>query len=809
MIILPLLAIGLLSLIYLKGVSQRLTIVQLESSLQQLASDSVSRLNNASSNASVLSASGMFEGYLNNDIESIDQAAVTEKLEMIAKSFPSYTDISVFGRQGALIGSVSDMFNASDYQKNFIQHMIEARLDHHEAVRLSEGDRSIDYLVAHAIKQKNENDQFIKNRTDTVGFLFFSVGVGFLNELMSESAEKQGIEYFLTNKNGEVLSSANNQNKNQWYTDLSQQLRQVILSRSSAINQYGKGADAFYGGYKRLTQNLYLLGLVTEKDLNKSSDSMKNYLFWFVVFVFLCAFVLLNAQINVLLVNPINLLRKLVIHFTKGEYDQDISILGSDELNLLASDFHTLSHGLAKSTETVKNLAYYDELTGLPNRITFNLNLDKVLKHCERSNTVMGLLFIDLDNFKYVNDVYGHQVGDELLQETAVRLESCLRSVDIVSRKVESGTDWNNDLVVRLGGDEFTIILTGIEQAHQASMVAQRIVEVLSQSFELAGTEVSVGASIGIAMYPVDGTSSDSLIKSADLAMYEAKQRGRNNYQFFTKALNEAVAMRLEIESSLRSAIKNNEFFLNYQPKVRVQNGEVVGVEALLRWRHPIKGVLHPANFITVAEDTGLIVDIGKIVFNLACSQLRRWNDEGLGHLKIAINLSALQLLHGSIVGDFNAALKTHQVSAENLEVEVTESVLMTDERNCVDFLNQFKALGVDVSLDDFGTGYASLTYIRKFPIDLIKIDRSLTINIEENEESRIIVVAILELAKALSLKVVVEGIETFGQLEVISRMPCDYVQGFYFSKPVEASDLEFSFAMPSTEGHSKIIYDN
>jgi len=811
MIILPLLVVGSLSLIYLKGISQRLTIVQLESSLQQLASDTVSRLNNASSNASVLSASEMFETHLSHDPAAIDELAITEKLEAIAKGFPDYAEIVVFSQQGALITSVSEVFDGAGHQQKVIKHMIDARLDHHEAVWMPEPDGAIYYLVAHAVKRKHKNDQFIKNRVDTVGFLFISVGMGFLNELMSEGVEKQGIEYFLTDKDGAILFSPSTSLMASEYMEvdenvsqkLPQQLQQVILSRSSAINQYDADSESFYGGYKRLTQNLYLLGIITIQDLNKASDSMKQYVFWFVIFVFLSTAALLNAQINILLVNPINMLRRLVIRFKKGEYEQDISMLGSDELTLLASDFQELSHGLAKSSETVKNLAYYDALTGLPNRITFNVNLKKALKHCERGSAVMGLLFIDLDNFKYVNDVHGHQVGDELLQETAVRLESCLRSVDIVSRKVESGSEWSNDLVVRLGGDEFTIILTDIEQAHQASMVAQRIVEMLSQPFELAGTEINIGASIGIAMYPVDGTSADSLIKSADLAMYEAKQRGRNNYQFFTKALNEAVAMRLEIESSLRTAIKNEEFFLNYQPKIRLKDGEVVGVEALLRWHHPVKGVLLPANFITVAEDTGLIIDIGRIVLQLACTQLRRWHDEGFGYLKIAINLSALQLMHGSVVDDINDALKAHQVSPENLEVEITESVLMADERNCVEILKQFKALGVDVALDDFGTGYSSLAYIRKFPIDIIKIDRSFIIDIEENEESRAIIIAILGLAKALSLKVVIEGVETFDQLDTVSHMSCDYVQGFYFSKPVQANEIVFSFAMPSSGGHS------
>ena len=808
MIILPVLVVGLLSIIYLKGVSQRLTIVQLESSLQQLASDSVSRLNNASSNVSVLSGSEVFETYLSNNQKTFDELAITGKLESIAKGFPGYADIAVFDKQGDLIVSISDTFNGAEYQQKVIQHMVDAKLDHNEAIWLSEADGTIYYLVAHSVRQKHKNNQYIKNRVNTAGFLFISVGMGFLNELMNEGIEKQGIEYFLTDNQGLILFSPVKKESSQ---PSSQQLEKVILSRSSAINQYGKGSTSFYGGYKRLTQNLYLLGIVTEKEINKASESVKQYVFWFVIFVFFASLLLLNTQVNLLLINPLSMIHRLVIHFNKGEHDQDVSMLGSDELALLASDFQALSHGLVKNSETVKNLAYFDELTGLPNRTTFNVSLKKALSHCERANTVMGLLFIDLDNFKYVNDIHGHQVGDELLQETAERLESCLRGVDIVSRKIDSDSDadWNNDLVVRLGGDEFTIILTEIEQAHQVSMVAQRIVDMLSQPFELANTEINIGASIGIAMYPVDGTSDDSLIKSADLAMYEAKQRGRNNYQFFTKALNEAVAMRLELESSLRKAIKNNEFFLNYQPKIRLQGGEVVGVEALLRWRHPVKGVLFPANFLTVAEDTGLIVDIGRIVLQLVGAQLKRWHDEGLGHLKIAINLSALQLMHGSVVGDINNALKTHQVSPENLEVEITESILMSDERNCIEILKQFKVLGVDVALDDFGAGCSSLIYIKKFPIDYIKIDRFFTMGVGESDESRDVITAILDLAKALSLKVVVEGVETFEQLQAVSRMPCDYVQGFYFSKPVEASELVFSFAMPSKKGHSKGIPDN
>ena len=809
MIMFPLFVVGLVSLVYLKGVNQRLTIVQLETSLQQLASDSVSRFDNASSNAFVLAASDQVVGFFNTEQKTIDKSGLTEKLELIAKGFPSYSDLAVFGKEGALIKSVSVTLDDLGYYNKFIQHMIDTRLDQHDAIWVSKSDGAIYYLVAHAIKQNNENDLFIKNSVDTVGFIFISVEMNSLSELMIESIEKQGIEYYLTDQYGEILFSPSHRYQPRRTTTLSQQLRQVILSRSSAINQYAAEPDSFYAGYKRLTKNLYLLSLVSEENLYKSSESMKKYLLWFVVFVFFSCWLLLYAQINFLLVNPINMLRKLVLQFTKGEDENNYITTDSDELNLLASELHALRHGLSKSSEAVKNLAYFDELTGLPNRISFNVNLDKALRHCERTNAVMGLLFIDLDNFKAVNDRHGHQLGDELLKEVAVRLENCLRSFDVISRKVEPGSDWNTDLIVRLEGDEFTIILTGIEQAHQASLVAQRIVDVLSRPFELGNSELTVGASIGIAVYPVDGVSADNLIKSADLAMYEAKQKGRNHYQFFTKALNEAVAIRLEIESSLRLAINNNEFFLCYQPKVGLLGGDVVGVEALLRWRHPVKGVLLPANFITVAEDTGLIVDIGRIVLQLVCKQLKRWENEGLGHLKISINLSALQLLHSSIIADFNSALKAYQVITGNLEIEVTENILLTDESNCADFLKQFKALGVAIALDDFGAGSASLTYLRRFPIDLIKIDRSLIIDIEENDKSRVVLLATLELAKALSFKVLAEGVETFGQLQTVSGMPFNFFQGFYFSRPVEAKDLEFSFAMPSIEGHSTRIDDN
>lgn len=815
MIFLPLFAVSSLSYLYLKEIIHRFSISQLDSSLLQVSSDSTARLNNAASNATLISQLEQLKPYA--DIEGSKErhpknGELSYSLTEIIKAFPGYSEISVFSEEGVLLESVSDVFKDYSYQTEFIQRMLEARLDHHEEIWAPDQNGKIFYLVSHAIKQKDDQHQYIKNRSKSIGYLLISVDMSFLNDLIREGVEKQGIDFYLCNQQGEIIfSPSGNMAVGNADTPLSPSvnLKNIISSRSTSINLFIQDGRDYYGGYKRLTQDLYLVGLVTEGDMLLSSSTFWLYNVWFVIVVMLLSVVLIRIQVNSILTYPVDILRKLMVKFKQGEYEHDAAVLGSDELKRLAEDIKVLSQGLSESSETVKNLAYYDSLTGLPNRITFDVNLTKALNHCERTNAVLGLLFIDLDNFKEANDQFGHQAGDDLLKETAIRLESCLRSADVVSRKVENTPDWGGDIVVRLGGDEFTIILTDIEQAHQASMVAQRVVDVLSHPFEIAGAEISIGASIGIAMYPVDGTTADRLIKSADLAMYEAKQKGRNNYKFFTKALNEAVAKRLEIESLLREGIQNDEFFLVYQPKVRLIDGEVAGVEALVRWQHPQAGVLLPEQFMSVAEDSSMVIDIGRLVLKKVCQQLKQWESEGLGNVKISINLSSLQLLHNGVVDDLKGALRRYNVNASAIEIELNENVLLGNERNCIDLLNQFKILGVESSLDNFGAGILSLDYIRKFPIKQIKFDRKYIESLNENFNEKVVLNAMLALAKSLSFDVVVEGVETQMQLYAIQKMPCDYAQGFYFTEPVSANELEFSYVIPSSrENHINFFND-
>lgn len=808
MIFLPLFVVSSLSYLYLKEIIHRFSITQLDSSLLQLSSDTIARLNNTASNAILISQIEALKPYI-ADEQSPKEYQKTGDLSFslgeIIKAFPDYAEIAVFSKQGVLLESVSDVFKEYEYQTQFIERMVEGRLDHHEEIWAPDESGGIYYLVSHAMKQMDDQHQYIKNRSTSIGYLLISVDMSFLNELIREGAEKQGIDYYLSNVQGEVIyspSASGIPGKLDSSGVPIPNLKNIISSRSSSINQFTEKGRDYYGGYKRLSQDLYLVGLVTEGDILLSSSTFSVYIFWFVVVIMLISVVLIRVQVNSVLTYPINILRKLVVKFKRGEYEHDDVALGADELKLLAEDFKALSQGLSETSETVKNLAYYDTLTGLPNRTTFDVNLTKALNRCERTNAVLGLLFIDLDNFKEANDLYGHQAGDELLKETAVRLESCLRSADIVSRKIDNSPDWGGDIVVRLGGDEFTIILTDIQQAHQASMVAQRVVDVLSHPFEIADAEISIGASIGIAMYPVDGTTADRLIKSADLAMYEAKQKGRSNYKFFTKALNEAVAKRLEVESLLRKGIQNDEFFLVFQPKVRLKDGEVVGVEALVRWQHPDAGVLLPEQFMSIAEDSGTTIDIGRLVLQKVCQQLKLWESEGLGAIKISINLSALQFLHNGVVGDFKDALKRYSVEAKNIEIELNEDVLFANEKNCIDLLNQFKILGVESALDNFGKGVLSLDYIRKFPIKQIKFDRDYIKDLEQNFSEKMVLTAMLELAKALSFDVVVKGVETQMQLYAIQKMPCDYVQGYYFTEPVDVKELEFKYVIPSLRGN-------
>ena len=425
--------------------------------------------------------------------------------------------------------------------------------------------------------------------------------------------------------------------------------------------------------------------------------------------------------------------------------------------------------------ERLHHIAHHDVLTGLFNRFSLKGHLDQALAAARRDGSRVALLFIDLDRFKVINDTLGHHVGDELLIEVGRRLEETVR---------------DSDVVARLGGDEFVIMLTGIEHSSATAVVAEKLVFNIGRSYQIGGFDLYTSPSIGIAIYPIDGQDGETLMKNADAAMYHAKMAGRNNFQFFDQKMNDAAVDRLKIEHSLRQALANEEFCLHYQPVIELPSGRVRGVEALVRWQHPERGLLAPARFIGVAEETGLIQPLGEWVLWAACRQLAEFRAAGLTDLRMAINISAIQMRNGNLPLLVRGILEAYDLPAEQVMFEITESVAMEQPTETVRILDLLHDMGVSLAIDDFGTGYSSLSYLHMFPLDHLKLDRSFVEEIGQSTDGSVICDATIGLAHSLGLKVVAEGIETEEQLEYLKHIGCDMGQGYLFSRPIPAEQV-------------------
>jgi diguanylate cyclase (GGDEF)-like protein len=431
-----------------------------------------------------------------------------------------------------------------------------------------------------------------------------------------------------------------------------------------------------------------------------------------------------------------------------------------------------------KETEAkIRSLAYQDGLTGLPNRQAFLETLERALANAR--GLALAVIFLDLDGFKRVNDTLGHGVGDHLLQAVADRLKQCTRSSDTLARPR------GDSEIARLGGDEFTILLRDIERPENAVAVAQRIRDTLKRPFTIAMNEISVTASMGISFYPDDASDAASLLKYADTAMYHAKDSGRNTFKLYSASLTARVMERVELENGLRKALARNELVLHYQPQVASPDNRITGMEALLRWNHPERGLLSPAEFVGMAEETGLIVPIGEWVLRTACAEARRWQDAAGRPVRIAVNLSAVQFRADNLVPTVRAILTDTGIAPELLELEITESTLMDSTDATIRRLNELKAAGIHVSIDDFGTGYSSMSYLKRFPVNALKIDRSFLLGLPQDAENVAILRAIIAMAHGLKIGVIAEGVETADQAALVRAFGCDDLQGFHFGRPV------------------------
>ena len=478
-------------------------------------------------------------------------------------------------------------------------------------------------------------------------------------------------------------------------------------------------------------------------------------------------------------------LTPIEIQFVNALSDASRATYQSLQLLLLAATPVLLILGIAlslrilqqkqRADDRLRYIAFHDDLTSLPNRLMFNQRLEQALSRHRRVGTQLAILLMDLDRFKVINDSLGHQVGDVLLREVAARLAAESR---------------HSDTVARMGGDEFVVLIENHATLGDLSDCARRLIGQMSAPYVLNGKEYHVTISIGISVFPVDGSDPQSLLKAADVAMYRAKEIGRNNYQFYLPSMNEHTLERFELESDLSHALERNEFLLYYQPKVDVSTGLISGIEALIRWNHPSRGLISPMEFIPLAEETGLIVAIGAWVLSTACARSKAWQDEGAERLTLAVNLSALQVADPMLPRDLERIIDASGLDPSTLELEITESVVMGNGECAVEVLRKLKAIGVQIAIDDFGTGYSSLAYLKRFPIDTLKVDRSFIKDIPKDSGDMKIMSAIISMARGLRLKVVAEGVETPEQLAFLRAEHCDAVQGYLLYRPLAEGDV-------------------
>ena len=439
-----------------------------------------------------------------------------------------------------------------------------------------------------------------------------------------------------------------------------------------------------------------------------------------------------------------------------------------------------------KAEEQIQHLALHDGLTGLPNRLLFEEQVDKALAAAQRLDQKLATLFFDLDRFKNINDSLGHHVGDALLKEVAKRVTHCLRKSDYM---VRGAMETSDNTMARMGGDEFTVLLPNLSHAEDAARVARRIMEALAIPFQIGGGEVFVSASIGIALYPIDGSDVATLIKNSDAAMYHAKNEGRNNYQFFTESMNKEAAAKLSLENDLRKAVSEEQLVLYYQPQIDIATRNIFGVEALIRWRHPQRGLVPPVEFIPLAEERGLIVAISEWVLRTACAQAQAWHQSGLRKITVAVNMASPSFKQENLLQVVTDALVGSGLEAKYLELEVTESIMVHDMKTVLPTLKALKDIGIHLSIDDFGTGYSSLSYLQHFPIDALKIDQTFVSDIDENRGSAI-VRAIIAMSASLNLTVIAEGVETESQAKFLLENGCHKMQGYLFSRPLPVDEM-------------------
>ncbi len=547
------------------------------------------------------------------------------------------------------------------------------------------------------------------------------------------------------------------------------------------------GGGRFFHRRLQLMPDLWLHALVPE-DVTLASSRTLGMLVWGgMLLTLLFGGPLLLYLLRAQLLRPVLQLRQAFVRLQQDENRLvELPVLRSDELGELTEAFNCMSYELHESSRTIRQLAYHDSLTGLPNRYLFLRTLQRGMQVVAQEKQTLALLFIDLDNFKVVNDTFGHPFGDQVLTEVSRRIQEHIRGCDYLGRANEL---METPELSRLGGDEFTLLLAPVHTPYAVGMVAQRLISLISEPITLEGHECYLGASIGIAMYPGDGETPEDLVKNADLAMFQAKKQGKGHFEYFSAALGAAIRERTRLDLKLHKVVEQEGFELYFQPLMECADERIVSLEALIRWRDPEIGFVSPELFVPLAEESGLVLRMGDWVIREACRWVQRWRSSGFDEIRVAINVSGVQMSQPGIAELFEHSLQRYALPAEAIYIELTETSLIQGESLVLDNLHKLRAMGIRIALDDFGTGYSSLSYLRKLPIDILKIDKSFVEDLGSEGDS-VILASIINMAHALEMKVVAEGVEDREMYLYLKREGVDLIQGYYLSKPRPALEV-------------------
>jgi diguanylate cyclase (GGDEF)-like protein len=794
LIVLPILALGWTAYALLIDDARQRTRHQVTTLLEQIRLHKDAHLQTARANASLFASTGLVKKYVSTYSASKRALLKQDVLDLLFNyqlAYPEYFEIRIISRDGKelLRSVIGDVENRTDDESSS-QWFQEARQSGnaiHTAFLVNPDNGEPVLIASKPLTSDAEDDENGPNMQKLHGYLVLTIDLGFLDSLSHNMSAGKSGDLFFTDANGTILFHPDKTRKGQ-------QIDHALFARITNISDRKTLLDAPYrdapGHYQaiRLDDWLHAVAAYEQSEFSDKRSNLGQSVTMIAGVAILLTIAFLFAVLKSLLIRPIQKLGSAAREMGRGQLLVPINVDTRDEIGDLANTFREMGENLNHYHEQVHYVAYHDSLTGLPNRLMFKDYLKRATAEARRNNQELSILFLDLDNFKRINDTLGHIAGDNLLEAFAVRLQACLRETDVISH---SPLNDSESVMARLAGDEFIIMLPRTTGPANAQKVSRRVLELMSEPFVINKQELYISSSIGIALFPDDGDNVDDLMKNADIAMYHAKKSGRNNYQYFSKRLNEESLFKLKIESKLRHAVENNELEMYYQPQVALATGEIAGAECLLRWKDEELGMVSPDVFIPIAEEYGLIIPFTEWLINDICTRAQAWSKEYAAHTTMAINISAIHFCGHDLEGLIYNTLQQTGFDPKRLVIELTETSVLQDPGLAIRTLGRIQSMGLQTSLDDFGTGYSSLNYLMQLPLDKLKIDRSFIVNMDKGEKGIAIVSAIIAMAHSLGLEVIAEGVEDESHIPLLRKMRCDIAQGYYIAHPMPAAEFE------------------